>query len=157
VLAHEIRHAYFASMNRDAHRRNRAQKRSCGKYENKQRHSQRPLQPLLEPGKKGLAARRRRDTAFVSSIDELWFFAHYPSEPLYFLPKEGAEKWANLSLLVSARFTPSSKKRGKEQITVVAPPPRRFVTGGSFPAAIRSFRSARTSSSLNTAPRTSSS
>src|SRR5690348_4559274 len=75
----------------------------------------------------------------------------------YFFAGGGAGYSGSLSLLVSARFTSSSSNRSDGLMTVVGTPPGRLLTKGSLPAAITAVRSARVSSSLNTAPRTSSS
>src|ERR1043166_3175172 len=69
----------------------------------------------------------------------------------------GAGYSGTLSLLVSARFTCNSSNSRDGAITVDEIPPVRLLTSGSLPAALKSLRNARTSNSLNTAPRTNSS
>src|SRR5260370_31775378 len=48
ILPHEIRHGHFAPVNRDAHRRDRAQKRRRRQNKNQQRHPSQPFQSLAQ-------------------------------------------------------------------------------------------------------------
>src|SRR5258707_1223895 len=85
-----------------------------------------------------------------------FFYLIYLLNFLYFF-SSGAGYSGNFSLLVSALFTSNSSNSSEGAMIVCGTPPARLLTSGSFPSATRSFRSARTSSSLNTAPRPSSS
>src|ERR1700675_604311 len=168
VLSHQVGHGYFAAVNRHAHRRNRAQKCRRRQDEHQKRHPAKPFQsfpqrhrpPWSAKAKPSLLRRKLqppKPTAAYNSARSRILFLSILTSLLHYFFSSGAGYSGNFSLLVSALFTSNSSNNSDGAIIVCGTRPTRLLTSGSFPSAIKSFRNARTSSSLNTAPRTSSS